>query len=156
MADPTSIVTGLTTIGKLAADIAAASDAAKRNALLIEFQKSLIEAQSTTFSEQLKNASLLSRNQELEAECARLKDWSAELTEYELSEFSHGMFCRIERGNTQELKSALKYCATCFDNGKKSLLQLQTGEMRKRGLNCPNCKTTLWLFHNVFTDEIAS
>jgi hypothetical protein len=156
MPEPSTIVTGLAAIGKLAADIAAANDTTKRNALLIEFQKALIEAQSTTFSEQLKNASLANRNQELEAECARLREQVAALGQFDLVEISHGLFARVGSGSTEPLKSAHKYCATCFDNGRKSVLQLQLGEMRKRGLYCANCKTTLWLFRNAFSDEHAA
>lgn len=153
MVDPGSVVTALASLGNTVFEIARSNDAAKRNALLIEFQQALIQAQGITASEQIKNASLVARNQELEAECVRLRDWSAEKAQHVLVEFSTGMFAQVHKDNVEPLKSAHKFCNTCFEDSKKSLLQMQSGEQRKRGLFCPACKTTLWLYHNAFTDE---
>ncbi|MEQ1532934.1 MAG: hypothetical protein HOO97_02025 [Sideroxydans sp.] len=139
--DPMSAITGLSTLAKAAIDIASSNDAAQRNALLIEFQKALIQTQGFTASEQIKNASLVSRNQELEQEIVRLKNWETERGKYELKEIARGVFARIDKGYVGQLQSAHKFCATCFEKGIKSPLQQQSAEMRQIGLHCFSCKS---------------
>ena len=133
--------------------ILAASTDAKLNAQLVEFQKGLIPLLSDLASKQAEVAALRISENELKAEIVRLKNWEAEKPQYRLVAFSTGMFARIHESNAEPLQMAHKLCATCFDNGKKSLLQMQSGLERKRGLFCPSCKTTLWLYHNAFSDE---
>lgn len=149
MTDPiVTAIAGLGALAKAAVDIAASNDSAQRNALLIEFQKALIQTQGITASEQIKNASLVSRNHELEQEIVRLKDWSAEREKYELKEVAPGFFARIERGYMGKLQSAQKFCATCFEQSIKSPLQQEAvPEGRRLSLNCFRCKSKI-VFHH--------
>lgn len=152
MTEPTTALAGLATLARTVADIASASDAAKRNTLLIEFQQALIQTQGITATEQVRNASLVARNQELEAECARLRDWSTEKAQYKTTEVSEGIFVLVHQSSTLQLKRAEKYCANCFGKQQKSLLQFQSVEVgRKRSLVCGTCKTTL--VFNSYLDE---
>lgn len=122
-------------------------------AAVSEINAKLLHVGGVALAGQEKQAYLTARVQELEAEIVNLKDWSAEKAQYTLVEFSTGMFTRIHNDNKEPLKSAHKFCSACFDNGKKTLLQMQANENRKRGLFCPACKTTLWLYHGSFSDE---
>jgi hypothetical protein len=141
--DPISAFAGITSLAKTVSEIASSNDAAQRNTLLIEFQKALIQTQGIAASEQIKNASLVSRNQELEQEIVRLKDWSAEGDRYELKEVAAGLFVRIDRGYVGKFQSAHKFCATCFEQGIKSPLQQQPIEIgRKLSLSCFRCNST--------------
>lgn len=150
MTDPISAIAGLSALAKTVVDIASSNDAAQRNALLIEFQKALIQTQGITAAEQVKNASLASRNQELEQEIVRLKDWSAEREKYELREMARGLFARVDRGYVGELQSAHKFCATCFEQGIKSPLQQESvPEGRRLSLSCFRCKSRVVFNHYV-------
>lgn len=140
--DPLLLLSGIATLGKTVADIAASNDATQRNALLIEFQKALIQNQTLIASEQVKNASLVSRNQELEQEVMRLKDWSAEKEKYERRQVASGVFAQIEKSFVGESEAAHKLCCNCFDKAIPSTLQSnqisdpKLGRMTK--LVCPN------------------
>ncbi len=152
MTDPLTLFSGIASLGKTVAEIAASNDATQRNALLIEFQKALIQSQSLISTEQAKNATLASRNQELEQEIVKFKNWAAESNKYELKEVSSGIFARVEKANVTPLKSAHKFCATCFERQKKTVLQFQAVEVgRKRSLVCHVCKYAVE-FRN-YTDE---
>ncbi|CAN5816562.1 hypothetical protein BH20PSE1_BH20PSE1_01380 [soil metagenome] len=140
-------------IAKAAEAIASATDPSKRAGQLKNLLDSIIDLQANIGTVQAQNFSLIQQVQELEAECMRLRDWSAEKAQYALVEFSTGMFAQVQKDNKEPMKSAHKFCSACFDNGKKTLLQMQSGEHRRRGLFCPTCKTTLWLYHNTFSDE---
>ena len=121
--DPLLLLSGIATLGKTVADIAASNDATQRNALLIEFQKALIQNQTLIATEQIKNASLASRNQELEQQIVRLKDWSAEKEMYERRQVAPGVFAQIEKGFVGDMQSAHKLCCNCFDKAIPSTLQ---------------------------------
>jgi hypothetical protein len=110
---------------------------------LIEFQKALIQNQTLIASEQIKNASLVSRNQELEQEIVRLKNWSAEKDLYERRQIAPGVFAQVEKNFVGEAESAHKLCCNCFDKATPSTLQQNLvidpkagGRMTK--LVCPN------------------
>lgn len=144
MADPLTLLAGIATLGKTVAEIAASNDAAQRNTLLIEFQKALIQNQALIASEQIKNATLVSRAQELEQEISRLKDWAGEREKYELKEIAAGVFARVEKGFVGKLQSAPKFCANCFEENTKSPLQLQHVPVgRQLSLSCGPCKSTI-------------
>ena len=148
MTDPITIFTGLANLGKVALEMASTADAAKRNALLIEFQQMLIESNTLTASEQSRNAALLARNRELEAEIVQLKDWSAEREKYKLTEVAAGVFAQVEKGYMGNLQSAHKFCATCFNHGIKTPLQLgRITEGRQLSLTCAPCKSTVIFRH---------
>ena len=155
MTDPNTLVVGLARLGKVVAEIAGSSDAAKRNALLIEFQQALIKTQGITASEQIKNASLVARNQELEQEILRLKDWAAERANYTLQQIFTGIFAYIKNDNMEQLETAHKFCSHCFDERNcKSILQLQViNPGRRKTLVCHGRKSSLELLHNAFVDQ---
>ena len=121
--DPLLLLSGIATLGKTVADIAASNDATQRNALLIEFQKALIQNQTLIATEQIKNSSLVARNQELEQEIMRLKDWSAEKDLYERRQVAPGVFAQIEKGFVGDMQSAHKLCCNCFTKAIPSTLQ---------------------------------
>ena len=143
MADILTIAGSLAGIAKTVSEIAAAGDAAKRNSLLIEFQQAIIQANSITATEQARNSSLVARNQELEAECVRLKDWQAEASKYELVQISTGVFACLQKQRVGVFQSIEKLCCNCFNQGIKSPLQQSIEEMRRKGLNCHRCKSKM-------------
>ena len=141
--DPGSLLAGFAALGKTAADIAGASDATKRNALLIEFQQGHIQANLLIASEQATNATLRERNRELEQQVVKLKNWEAESQRYLLVD--PGAF-----GVVYALKESMKgsdpphyICATCYQSEKKSILHARIGSAPRPTLNCPICKTEL-------------
>ena len=132
----------------LAERLAAAHSAAERNRLLIEFQKAVISAQGITMSLQAQQSSLVTRNQELEQEVVRLKDWSTEREKYSLRQVARGVFCQVEKTEVGDGAKLHKYCATCFENGRKSILQHERIEIgRQSALNCFVCKERVVFTH---------
>jgi len=60
---------------------------------------------------------------DLEQECVRLRDWSAEKQRYRRTEIATGVFAYIENDFVGKLQNAHKYCCDCFDKQKQSTLQ---------------------------------
>jgi len=131
----------------LAEKLASAKSAAERNSALIEFQKALIGAQGITMSLQAENRSLLAAHDELEKQVVRLKDWSAEREQYELRMVAPGVFCQVAKGAVGHPEAMHKYCATCFEDRIKSILQTERIHRQPGGfgmsMTCVRCKSAV-------------
>lgn len=115
------------------------NDAAVRNAAVIELQEKILaarEAQST-LAEQVRD---------LEAEVARLKAWDREKERYELQQRSPncpGALAYRVKESERGAEPVHWLCPTCYEDGRKSILQEHEGARRSINAACPRCKTTL-------------
>jgi hypothetical protein len=105
---------------------------------LIELQNHIIKANSMVLSEQDARFLMASKIQELENECMRLKDWSADKEKYVRRNIGFGNFAYVEICHKGELQEAHKLCCNCFDKTVKSTLQQTYGHSRSIILTCPN------------------
>ena len=139
-------VASLLASAKAAYDIAKGINALKnevdRNQAVSKILEVLIAVQTDALSMQEKHSLLTTKIQELEKECDRLKDWQAEKERYKLKEIAPGLFARIEKGLVGNLQSAHKFCATCFEQNSKALLQQEKIKVGRRlSLTCHRCKS---------------
>ena len=130
------LVQALASAAQLVQLVRSAKSAAERDAGLSELQKALIHAQGVTLSLQNQYASLLMRNDELEKEAVRLKDWTSDRQQYALREIGPGALAYVHQTSVQPTRSAQKLCCNCFDNTIKSTLQM-TKEFPRVRLVCP-------------------
>ena len=113
-------------------------------AAVSEVNTKLMQANAVALTSQEKQSALTARINELEKEIVRLNDWNAESQNYEIVEFSIGLFAYVAKDNMQSLQSAHKYCANCFGKQKKSLLQQQRIEVgHQLSLVCHGCDTNV-------------
>jgi len=120
-------------------------DKAKLNEKIIELQSVIITAQTQVMSIQQDSTALETRVRELEAECMRLKDWSAEKQNYTCRRIARGVFAYLQKEAVSNFQDAHKYCCNCFDQGEKSLLQQTTKPLEEFTVRlvCPRCKFTV-------------
>lgn len=124
MTDPLStLLAAIPGLAKAGADIAAASDEAKRNAQLIEFQRVIIQLQSSIASVQLQNASLLHDKEQLEKQIMELEHWARERDRY-------SMITVFQTATVYSLKESMSngepphyICPKCYQHGQKMILQ---------------------------------
>jgi len=121
-------------------------DFAKINSKLIELQGAIITAQGQAIAIQQSYATLETKTRDLEAECMRLKDWSAEKQKYTIREIATGVFAYVLNEAMPDFERAHKYCCNCFERGQKSILQQSKGPQRNLDLTCQNCRGKL-TFH---------
>lgn len=138
MVDPIAWMTGLNLLGKTAVEIAGASDAAQRNAQLIEFQKVLIQSLTDVTALQIKNSSLVAQNKELEEEIVRLKDWNRECERYRLVEVAPGLFAYAMKPGMEFGEPPHLLCATCFGKQPRPILNVH-----QRRYTCHSCDSVL-------------
>ena len=138
MTDPFSaLLAAIPGLAKAGADIASASDEAKRNAQLIEFQKALINANALIASVQQQNASLLREKDDLEKQIMQLENWKAEKDRYT-------MVTVFEAATVYSLKESMSngepphfICPVCYHLVHKTLLQPKKAGTGFVHLYCP-------------------
>jgi hypothetical protein len=92
------------------------NDAAIRNGAVIELQEQILSAQSA-------QAALVERVGELEKEVAGFKEWDAEKKRYQLTEVGPRVFTYVMKPEASGTEPSHWICASCYQNGKKSVLQ---------------------------------
>ena len=86
---------------------------------------------------------LLQSNDELRKKAVETETWNKERLNYELAEVSSGVlaYAYQKTANNQEPKHWL--CTNCYENKKKSILQLGNRGRIDECLSCPNCAMTI-------------
>jgi hypothetical protein len=157
MPDISAIASALSSL-KAAKDIAEAMitlrDGAAFQSKLIEFQGKLIDANNAAFAAQDERAALLERIRDLEKQVTDLKAWEAEKEQYELKEVCDGVsFAYVLKPEAQGTKPPHWLCANCYNNNKKSILQIGEKKMdpagRLPGWDCPSCKATIFVRYDI-------
>jgi hypothetical protein len=145
MTDPFgTILTTINNLGKVANDIASASNEAKRNAQLIEFQRAIIQLQSSIASVQAQNASLLREKNDFEEQIVRAKKWDNEKQRYALVDILEGAGVAFAlKESMSQREPAHWLCTNCFHAGTKSVLNTIEGARGFSMLACPVCKAKL-------------
>lgn len=110
------------------------NDATIRNAVSIELQEKILAAQQ-------QQAALIQRVGELEKEMASFEAWQAEKKRYHLTDFGEGTFAYLLKSEMGNGEPSHRLCATCYEQGKKSILQTQGRDSFSReNAYCHLCK----------------
>ncbi len=113
-------------------------------AKVIELNGEILSAQQRAFDANTEHLALLTGVSDLEKQVADMETWNAEKAKYELRQVSSfGSYAyTLKIADGPEPRHYL--CATCYDRGKKSVLQGTTVlEMRRRMFTCANCSTRI-------------
>jgi hypothetical protein len=124
MTDPLStLLAAIPGLAKAGADIAAASDEAKRNAQLIEFQRVIIQLQSSIASVQIQNAALLRDKEHIEKQLMQLENWTTEKDRYTMvSVFGTATVYSLKKSMSKD-EPPHYLCPKCYQHGQKMILQ---------------------------------
>jgi len=116
------------------------NDTARRNAAVIELQEKILSAQAS-------QSDLVQYVRSLEEEVASFETWDTEKQRYELKEFGPGAFAYALKADASGTEPAHQICPTCYENRRKSILQIVPGNNARTTLGirpvhrCPVCKT---------------
>jgi hypothetical protein len=138
-------ISALATSLKTAADVTKAMvglrDEAKLQSKIIELQGIILSAQAAALSTQSSQLTLLQRISQLEKEMADMEAWDAEKKKYELKEISDGTFAYVLKEDAGTSEPAHWLCATCYQHGKKSLLQCLSRDDSETIFKCQQCRS---------------
>jgi hypothetical protein len=113
------------------------------NAKAIELQQIIIKLQQDIFSAQDSQRVANEEIQNLKKEISNLKSVGIDLMRYKLcSPFSGSAVYGISKDD--ESKEPAHYlCGSCFQTGKKSILNLKANDKGFQDFACPTCKATI-------------
>jgi hypothetical protein len=92
------------------------SDAAIRNAAVVELQEKILTAQQT-------QAALIEEVSSLEKKVAGFEAWEAEKQRYQLTDFGGGTFAFLLKPASSGGEPSHRICANCYQIRQKAILQ---------------------------------
>jgi hypothetical protein len=124
------------------------NDATVRNSVVIDLQEKILSAQAQQMT-------LLERVSQLERQIADSQAWASEKARYQLQELPPGVFVFVLKSDMANGEPEHRLCATCFNNGKKSILQSFGQDQGLETILCPICKTDLTVGHFVPSTQFS-
>lgn len=115
-------------------------DAALLQDKVIELNDMILTAQSSALDAQADQLAMAKRIDDLERHIAQVKAWETEKKRYQLTDFGGGTFAYLLKPEMSGGEPAHRICATCYQQGQKSILQFQSknGYGQDR-YHCPAC-----------------
>ena len=142
-----SEISGLIASLKGARDLAEAMvglrDTAAFQGKVIEFQGVIMDAQQRVFSVQEERSTLIQKVAELEKKIASLEDWEAQKQRYKLKDLGNGTLAYALKTAMSDGEPPHNICATCYQNGTKSIIQPETRSGRVEVFVCNRCGSEL-------------
>jgi hypothetical protein len=114
-------------------------DRSKLLALVYDIQENLFAAQE-------ERAALIKKIEDLEKKVLSMENWVEEKQRYKLEKLPNsGVFAYAEKPGTETGQTPHWICATCYENGKKSILQPETRNPgRALVLVCNTCGSEIY------------
>lgn len=142
-----SVMTALKSVKDLTETIIDLRDRETFQQKRLELQSVVLDAQQSAFASQQERASLIDQVRGLEADIAALRAWDAERERYELRSPGTGAYAYAVKPGVESGEPAHWLCCTCFQAGKKSILQAarEQDRMSTKPWICPSCKTTIFV-----------
>ena len=131
--------------GDIAKGIASLNNEAERNQAIIDIQRTLLEAQSAALGDKETISKLRDQIAKLQQEVDFKQDWAKEKQRYILSESRRGVYFYDLRREFAAGEISHRLCATCFENGRKSLLHTTKTIRGGEHVECMICKVDLQL-----------
>ena len=115
---------------KVAADIAKGMSelktAAEIQSKVTDLQREILAAQSGALAAQSEQFAMMEKIRELQREVARVRAWEETKQRYQLYEPSKGTFVYALKEGAHGADPSHWICTRCYDEGKRSILQLKT------------------------------
>lgn len=119
-------------------------DLAKLGDMRVELLAQILAAQQGALAAQADQSAMLEHVRTLEKEVARLQAWESEKQRYKLKPFGPGSFAYALKESAQGDEPAHWICASCYEHGKKSILQATSRlEARRRIYRCFECNAEI-------------
>jgi hypothetical protein len=122
-------------------------DTASIRTKVTEMQGEISSALASAIAAQQDQIAILKHVGELEKEIADLKTWEAEKRRYSLRELPPGVFVRALKPEMAGGEPPHFICETCFQRGKKRILNSDEERNGIYHLKCHECDTTLRIGH---------
>jgi hypothetical protein len=117
-------------------------------AAVIPLQEAILSAQSATFSAQSELANAAEELRQAKEELARMKAWETQKQRYRLVSPWNGAIVYALRESAKDSDPPHWICTSCYENGRRSILNGAKGSSAVYKYVCPVCKSevrSLWV-----------
>ena len=146
IAELNAALTSLKAAGEIATALWSLRDDALLKEQAADLVAKIVAAQRSTLAALEEQAALMQRNDALEKELAELKAWNAEKERYELREITPGFLAYALKKNAEGTEPEHQLCPTCYQGGRKAILQFQRPPMEYPLFRCFACDLEFRVF----------
>lgn len=136
-------ITGLKTAADIAIGMSNLKTMTEVQGKAIELQQIILSAQSSALSAQSEHFSLLEKIRHLEKEIAQVKAWETEKQRYKLSSPWEGALTYSLKESMANGEPAHWICTSCYEDGRKSILNPIKSKDTWYLLVCPVCNSQI-------------
>ncbi len=134
-------LTGIKTATEIVKSIAETKSISEVQSKAIELQSVILSAQGSALNAQSEQYALVQKINELENKIALFNSWEKEKSRYELIDYGQGTFAYSVKESVRGSEPPHKICTTCYQNGKKSLLQFRNKIEGREFYFCYQCNS---------------
>jgi len=138
MGSITAAVASLKAAGEIALGLVKLKTVAEVQAKAIELNQKIIEAQHEIFAANAAQTTLIQRVSELERQIASIEGWERQKQRYQMATPFAGMTVYALRATMSEGEPPHYICANCYQNGRRSILQMAKTKDSWTIFVCPN------------------
>lgn len=134
-------ITGLKVAGDIAKSMLELKSLSDVQGKVIELQGTILAAQSSALSANADQAAMADEIRTLKKEIARVKAWEAQKQRYKLHSPWEGSVVYALKQSMSDSEPPHWICTSCYENGRKSILNQIQGKEGWYLVTCPVCKS---------------
>ncbi|MFI4939204.1 MAG: hypothetical protein ACHP7O_02480 [Burkholderiales bacterium] len=108
-----------------------------------QLQSAILSAQSSAMEANSAQFSMIEEIRELKAEIARIKAWDTEKGRYKLQSVATGGVAYALKESMSNSEPPHYICTSCYENGRKSILNQIPDANGWTFFTCPSCKSKM-------------
>lgn len=136
-------ITGLKTAADIAKSLMELKSISDVQAKVIELQSAILFAQSSALSANADQAAMVDEIRQLKEEVAHVKAWETQKQRYKLYSPWEGSVVYALRQSVSNSEPPHWICTSCYENGRKSILNQIKGKDGWNLVTCPVCKSQI-------------
>lgn len=134
-------ISGLKVAGDIAKGLLELKSISDVQGKVIELQSTILSAQSSALSANADQSAMVEEIRQLKEEVARVKAWEAEKQRYKLHAPWEGSVVYALKKSMSDSEPPHWICTSCYENGRKSILNQLQGKDGWYIVTCPVCKS---------------
>jgi hypothetical protein len=143
IAEISSAIASIKNLGDLIGHMKESSEKKKMAAAFADVQDKMMGLQSKIIETSAALAAAEERAREAEKKCMQMEDWQHQASRYQLKEIVTGIYAYALKPGMEEGEPVHYLCATCYQKGKKSILQFEVRLGQSRVYKCHECASSI-------------
>ncbi|MES1973113.1 MAG: hypothetical protein V4472_11690 [Pseudomonadota bacterium] len=153
--EASAAISGIKTAIEMLKGVQSLKSETEINQAVIAIQRTLLEAQLSALQDRERHSDLLSKITQLESIIAVHDRWTEQKARYRLTEFPTGRFAYVLLPDFADDEPPHKLCVKCFQEDRKSILQVSNKHSGGESVYCQYCKEDITLKDFSYSEPIS-